>query len=76
MCNFVRLSEHTVGLCFDFMQVLDLPKVPVQDKAFLGQLAVNMFRVYNMKIAYSQFYLYNEGHPGKEPNAVVSFLLD
>lgn len=71
-----RCREDTVGLCFDFMQNLDLPKVPVQDMFYLRQLTANTFCVYNMKTGHSQFYLYHEGQAGKGPNVVASFLLD
>lgn len=69
-------SNDMLGLVFDFMQNVDLPKIPVQDIFYYRQLTVNTFCVYNMKTGRAQFYLYHEGVAKKGPNEVASFLID
>jgi hypothetical protein len=69
-------DERVLGLCFDYMQNLPLPKIPVQDVFCLRQLWVNVFCVHNMKTRKSVMYVYHEGTARKGANEVCSFLYD
>jgi hypothetical protein len=69
-------DECVLGLCFDYMQNLPLPKIPVQDVFYLRQLWVNVFCVHNMKTRKYVMYVYHEGTARKGPNEVCSFLHD
>lgn len=71
-----KQNNNTLGLVFDFMQNIDLPKVPVQEMYYLRQLTVNNFCIYNLKTDNAQFYLYHEGQAKKGANDVASFLVD
>lgn len=77
--NTTKLSEtneNIVGLVFDFMQNIDLPKIPVQEVFYLRQLTVQVFCIYNTKTKLSHFYVYHEGKANKGSNDVTSFLMD
>lgn len=69
-------NEKVVGLVFDFMQNIELPKIPVQDVFYLRQLTVQVFCVYNTKTKLSHYYVYHEGKAHKGSNDVTSFLMD
>lgn len=69
-------EENTIGLCFDFMQNLQLPHIPVQDVFYLRQLTVSVFNIHNLKTNTSKFYVYHEGVAKKGANEVCSHLLD
>lgn len=61
-------------VCFDYMQNLHLPLIPVQDSFYLTQLTVSVFCIHDMKSDKSYFYIYPETAAGKSPNEVCSFL--
>ena len=42
-------NDNIAGLVFDYMQNLQLPKIPVQEIFYLRQLTVNVFCIYNTK---------------------------
>lgn len=65
-----------VGLCFDFMQNLLLPQIPVQETFYFRQLWAYVFCVYNTRTGVSQLYLYSEGKAGKGANEVCSMIYD
>lgn len=69
-------NEDVLGICFDFMQNLQLPQIPVQEIFYLRQLTVNVFGIHNLKTGNAVFYVYHEGLGRKGPNEVCSFILD
>jgi hypothetical protein len=71
-------DKLVLGLCFDYMQNLPLPKIPIQDVFYLRQLWVNVFCVHNMKTRKSVMYVYHEGvgTARKGANEVCSCLYD
>lgn len=68
--------DDMVGLCFDYMQNLPLPHVPVQDVFYLRQLWVNLFFIHNLKTGQSVAYVYHEGVAKKGANDVCSIIHD
>ncbi|KAK4879662.1 hypothetical protein RN001_007808 [Aquatica leii] len=60
--------EDLAAFCFDFMQNLQLPEFPTQDKFYLSQLTVSLFCITNLKTQKSFFYIYHEGQAAKGPN--------
>lgn len=68
--------EDLAAFCFDFMQNLQLPEFPTQDKFYLSQLTVSLFCITDLKTQKSFFYIYHEGQAAKGPNEVCSFILD
>lgn len=66
---------RVLGLCFDFMAVFDLPKVPIQDAYYFRQLSLNNFGIYNLKDDSMTCYVYHEGTARKSPDDVISFLI-
>lgn len=66
----------TVGLCFDYMQNVHLPEVPVQDLFYLTQLSVNIFCIHDVGSGKSYYYIYHEGTANKGPDEVLSFIMD
>lgn len=76
-CKEKSLKDPTKAcICFDYMMVVPLPKIPVQDIFYLRQLSVNIFCVTNVKTGHSKLYIYHEGVCKKSPNEVVSFIDD
>lgn len=71
-----RQRENLAAFCFDFMQNLQLPEFPTQDKFYLSQLTVSLFCITDLKTQKSFFYIYHEGQAAKGPNEVCSFILD
>lgn len=69
-------NENILGLVFDFMQNVSLPKIPVQEIFYLRQLTVNVFCIFNTKTDLAHYYIYHEGQAHKGPDEVASFLLD
>lgn len=63
-------------LCFDFMQNLPLPAIPVQEVFYMRQLWVNIFCIHDVKTDRCTIYLYHEGQANKGANEVASFLYD
>jgi hypothetical protein len=41
-------GNNILGLCFHFMAVFDLPKIPVQDVYYFRQLSVDNFGIHYM----------------------------
>lgn len=68
-------DEDTVVLCFDFMQNLPLPNIPVQEVFYMRQLWLNVFCVHDMKANKASMYTYHEGEANKSPEEVCSMLL-
>ena len=76
--NAKRLCQEnadTVALCFDYMQNVSMPKIPVQDLFYLRKLTVCVFCVYNLKTEQPVLFIYHEGNAKKGPNEVCSFLM-
>lgn len=67
-------NDTVLGLCFDFMQNLPLPHIPVQDIFYLRQLWVNVFCIHDIKANKAVMYVYHEGQAKKGANEVCSFL--
>lgn len=70
-----KIRNDLLCITFDYMQNLQLPKIPVQDLFYLRQLTINLFGIRNMKSEDSMFFLYHEGEAYKGPNEVCTFLL-
>lgn len=68
-------DDDTVALCFDYMQNLPLPLIPVQEVFYMRQLWVNVFCIHDLKSNKAKLYLYHEGEANKCPDEVCSFLL-
>lgn len=68
-------NNHIRGICFDFMQNLPLPEVPVQDVFYLRQLWVYVFGVHDLGSSRAQMFVYHEGEAKKGANDVCSMLL-
>lgn len=68
-------KENIVGLVFDYMQNVDLPKIPMQEVFYLHQLTIQVFCIYNTMTKQSHFYLYHEGQAKKGSNDVTSFII-
>lgn len=69
-------DPETVAICFDFMQNLPLPHIPVQEVFYMRQLWVNNFCIHNLKTNDAKMYVYHEGVANKSPDEVCSFLFD
>lgn len=67
-------SGEIGAICIDFMQNLELPRIPVQETFYLRQLTVNVCCIHNLKNNTATFIVYHEGIGGKSPNEVCSFL--
>nr|CAI5835289.1 unnamed protein product [Callosobruchus analis] len=61
-------------ICFDCMQNLQLPLIPVQDVFYPTQLTVSLFCIHDMRSGKSYFYTHPENAAAKCPNEVCSFL--
>nr|CAI5855327.1 unnamed protein product [Callosobruchus analis] len=62
-------------ICFDYMQNLQLPFIPVQDVFYLTQLTVSLFCIHDMKSDKSYFYINPENAAAKSPNEIDNFEL-
>lgn len=69
-------NPKILALCFDYMQNLSVPLIPVQKTYYLCQVNVNVFGIHNIKKNNAKMYLYHEGEGKKGPNEVCSFLMD
>lgn len=69
-------NQDTAALCFDYMQNLPLPNIPVQEIFYMRQLWVNVFCIHDLKSNKAKLYVYHEGEGNKGPDEVCSFLLD
>lgn len=69
-------DPHVKAICFDFMQNVHIPNVPVQDTFYLRQLTTNIFCIHDIKKNTGNIYLYHEGVAKKGPNEVCSFIQD
>lgn len=69
-------NDKIAALCFDYMQNLPLPSLPVQEIFYYRQLWVNEFCIHNFTTEKATFYSYQEGECLKGPNEVCSFLND
>jgi hypothetical protein len=72
---FYKNRIKVLGLCFDFMTVVDLPKLPVQKVYYYRQLSVNTFGIHNLNMNNLFYYVYHETAVRKTPNDVCSFLI-
>lgn len=68
-------NENIVGLVFDYMQNVKLPKIPVQEVFYLRQLTLPVCCIYNTKTNQSHVNLYHEGQSKKGSNDVTSFII-
>lgn len=68
-------DKDTVALCFDFMQNLPLPNIPVQEVFYMRQLWLYVFGIHDLKTNKTHIYLYHEGEANKSPDEVCSLLL-
>lgn len=73
--EYCTTHENALLLCFDYMQNISLPTIPVQEMYYLRQLSVLPFGVHNAKNETATFYLYHEGVAQKGSNEVCTFLL-
>lgn len=73
--EYCKLHDNAMILCFDYMQNVSLPKIPVQETYYLRQLSVFPFGVHDNKNDKATFYLYHEGIAQKGANEVCSFLM-
>nr|CAI5843417.1 unnamed protein product [Callosobruchus analis] len=55
-------------ICFDYMQNLQLPLIPVQDVFYLTQLTVSLFCIHDMRSDKSYFNINPENAAAKSPN--------
>lgn len=69
-------NKHILSLCFDFMQNIQIPRIPVQETFYLRQLSVNVFCMHNIKSNKANLYVYHQGVARKGPDEVCSMLLD
>ncbi|KAJ8896643.1 hypothetical protein PR048_001987 [Dryococelus australis] len=69
-------QPHVLAICFDYMQNIQLPQVPVQETFYLRQLTVNVFSIHNITNNTGNIYIYHESITKKGPNEVFSFLCD
>jgi len=60
-------DEDTSVLCFDYMQNLPLPNIPLQEIFYMRQLWVNVFSIHDLKINKSKMYMYHEREAHKSP---------
>lgn len=72
--TLTKENSNVVALAFDFMQNLQLPKIPVQDLFYLRQLTVSLFCIHNMTTGQVVYFIYHEGNAKEGPNEVCSFL--
>lgn len=70
-----KTDDKFLGLSYDYMQNVPLPIIPVQDLFYLRQLTVSIFCVSNLRTGKNVLFMYHEGHGGKGPNEVCSFIL-
>ncbi|GFU64603.1 uncharacterized protein TNCV_305421 [Trichonephila clavipes] len=68
-------GSNILGICFDFMAVFDLPKIPVQDVYYFRQLSVNNLGIYNIADDTMTCSVFHEGVARKTPDDVVSFVI-
>ena len=68
-------NNKILSICFDYMAVVDLPKIPVQEVYYYRQLSVNTFGIYNNGTDKITCYVYHQGVSRKTPDEVCSFLL-
>lgn len=69
-------DDDTFAFCFDYMQNLPLPNIPVQEVFYMRQLWVNVFGIHNLKTNEAKMYMYHEGQAYKSPDEVCSFLFN
>lgn len=69
-----KAEDDSVGICFDYMQNMPMPHIPVQDVFYLRQLWLYCFGVHNLKTERTKLYLYHEGKAKKGANEVCSIL--
>lgn len=72
----VAETDSITAITFDFMQNLQLPRIPVQDAFYLTQLSVSVFGIHDLKTGKAYYYVYHEGLAAKTPDEVCSFLMD
>lgn len=68
-------KNNTLTLCFDFMQNLPLPNIPVQVVVYNRQLWLNVFCIHDLKTNKATIYLYYKGEDNKSPDEACSMLL-
>lgn len=68
--------KKNLALCYDYMQNLPLPNIPVQDMFYLRQLWVNTFGIHDLATGKVDLHVYHEGVARKTPNEVCTFLVD
>lgn len=71
-----QTRDDVAGICFDYMQNLPLPHIPVQEVFYLRQLWVYVFCIHDIKKGTSEFHLYHEGMGNRGPNEVCTFIND
>lgn len=69
-------EPHVLAICFDLMQNVQLPRIPVQETFYLLQLTTSAFCVHDIKKNEAFIYLYHEGTAKKGPNDVCSLVYD
>lgn len=70
-----RNDEKFLGICYDYMQNVSLPIIPVQDLFYLRQLTVSVFCIHNLRTGKNVLFIYHEGQAKKGPDEVCSFLM-
>lgn len=71
-----EFKEKNFVMCFDYMQNIQLPHIPVQDIFYYRQLSVSTFCIHNVASRQSTLYVYHEGIAKKTPNEVITFFLN
>lgn len=60
-------NNHILSLCFDYMQNIQLPRIPVQETFYLRQLTVNVFCIHDNKSNKAQIFVDHQGQASKGP---------
>lgn len=68
-------NNKVLSLCFDFMAVVDLPRIPVQEVYYYRQLSVNTFGIHNLNKNNLFCYVYHEATARKIPDDMCSFFM-
>ncbi|XP_063229450.1 uncharacterized protein LOC134534793 [Bacillus rossius redtenbacheri] len=71
-----KTEPHVLSICMDYLQNIQLPRIPVQETFYMRQLTVNVCCIHNIKEHSAMLYLYHEGTANKGPNEVCSLLTD
>jgi len=68
-----QADDLTLSICFDYMQNLQLPHIPIQETFYLRRLNVYVFSIHDIKKNNAKLNVYHEGQAKKEPDEIVLF---